>query len=109
MQYGSDGDNLSVVCDVLDLPEAGGEEPGPNDMIEQVWFASLPSILECTVNDWCVWNQDTADQPINYPRHFHTFPIGLVPQMAHDARNSVSGSAGYSADPEASVENAFSL
>src|SRR6516225_11181284 len=51
MQQGSDGDDFRVVLDALELSDPRREQPGTDDVIEQVGLALSPGILHRPVND----------------------------------------------------------
>jgi hypothetical protein len=53
MQQRADGQHFRVVLDRLELPDPLGKQPGPNDMVEQVWLASFMGIVQGALNERC--------------------------------------------------------
>ena len=73
MQQGSDGDDFRVVLDALELSDPRREQPGTNDVIEQVGLALSPGILHRPVNDCSCGNIYSCQHPIVDRRRVHDF------------------------------------
>ena len=69
MQQGADGDDLGVVYDRLELPDACRKQPGSDDVVEQIGLAFLPGILHRPLDQRRIGNRNACKYSIGNPVH----------------------------------------
>jgi hypothetical protein len=76
VQQRADGEDLGVVVGALNLPEPCGEQPGPNDVVEEIGLAMLPCVRDRGIDHRCVGHRYSGEHPCVCRFHRRPFAHG---------------------------------